>query len=66
MDAFLRTIKNSRASFEASVLIYLFSGGEFTTIIELPSGVHYFKYLVDGNWIHDPNQVSMTERAAVW
>jgi len=32
------------------------SGGEYAAIIELPSGTHYFKYLVDGNWIHDPNQ----------
>lgn len=33
-----------------------YCGGEFTAIIELVSGEHEFKYLVDGHWIHDPSQ----------
>lgn len=33
-----------------------FSGGQFTAIIEMPSGTHEFKYFVDGNWRHDPSQ----------
>jgi len=33
-----------------------YCGGEFTAIIELTSGEHEFKYLVDGHWIHDPSQ----------
>lgn len=37
------------------------SGGEFAAIIELPRGTHQFKYLVDGNWIHDPNQVVIVD-----
>ncbi|XP_057306944.1 5'-AMP-activated protein kinase subunit beta-2-like isoform X1 [Hydractinia symbiolongicarpus] len=38
-----------------------FSGGEFAAIIELPRGTHQFKYLVDGNWIHDPNQKTIDD-----
>eukprot|EP00795_Rhopilema_esculentum_P017318 gene17318-8896_t len=33
-----------------------YGGGEFTAIIELLAGEHHFKFLVDGHWIHDPNQ----------
>ena len=39
-------------------LVIVYSGGEFTAIIELNSGEHHYKFLVDGHWIHDPNQVS--------
>lgn len=39
-----------------------FSGGEFTTIIELPKGEHEFKYLVDGHWIHDPSQKTVDDK----
>ena len=35
-----------------------FSGGEFSTIIELPEGEHQFKFLVDGHWVHNPQHVS--------
>jgi 5'-AMP-activated protein kinase regulatory beta subunit len=29
--------------------------GDFSTIIDLPRGVHEYKFFVDGKWIHDPN-----------
>ena len=44
--------------FEMKFVKFLyFSGGEFNAIIELLEGEHHFKFLVDGHWIHDPNQV---------
>lgn len=38
-----------------------YSGGEFGAIIELLEGEHYFKFLVDGHWIHDPNQPTVND-----
>ena len=33
------------------------SDGEFVTIVDLPEGEHQYKFVVDGKWEHDPNQV---------
>eukprot|EP00794_Sanderia_malayensis_P000343 gene343-976_t len=38
-----------------------YSGGEFNAIIELLEGEHQFKFLVDGHWIHDPNQPTVND-----
>jgi len=38
-----------------------YSGGEFTAIIELLAGEHHYKFLVDGHWIHDPNQATVND-----
>ena len=34
------------------------SDGDYVTIVELPEGEHQYKFVVDGKWEHDPNQVS--------
>ena len=34
------------------------SDGEFVTIVDLPEGEHQYKFVVDGKWEHDPNQVN--------
>ena len=33
------------------------NNGEFVTIVDLAEGEHQYKFVVDGNWEHDPNQV---------
>jgi hypothetical protein len=33
------------------------SDGDFVTIVDLPEGEHQYKFVVDGKWEHDPNQV---------
>lgn len=35
------------------------SHGDFVTIIDLPEGDHQYKFLVDGEWKHDPKLVRM-------
>ena len=39
-----------------SVLL-LYSHSDFTAIVELPEGRHEYKFFVDGQWLHDPNEV---------
>ena len=34
------------------------SQGDFTAIVDLPEGRHEYKFFVDGQWLHDPNEVS--------
>ena len=34
------------------------SDGDFVTIVDLPEGEHQYKFVVDGRWEHDSNQVS--------
>lgn len=34
------------------------SHGDFVTIIDLPEGEHQYKFMVDGEWKHDPSVVS--------
>ena len=36
----------------------IFSQGDLTAIIELPLGRYEYKFVVDGQWVHDPNEVS--------
>ncbi|XP_047127344.1 5'-AMP-activated protein kinase subunit beta-2 isoform X1 [Hydra vulgaris] len=38
-----------------------YSGGEHAAIIDLPSGEHHYKFLVDGNWVHDPHQKTVDD-----
>lgn len=33
------------------------SHGDFVTIIDLPEGIHQYKFCVDGEWRHDPKLV---------
>jgi len=39
--------------------MYLFSRHDFYTIIDLPEGVHEYKYRVDGEWVCDCKQVRL-------
>jgi len=32
------------------------SHGDFVTIVDLPEGEHEYKFLVDGEWMHDPTE----------
>ncbi|KAK4004371.1 5'-AMP-activated protein kinase subunit beta-1 isoform X1 [Daphnia magna] len=32
------------------------SHGDFVTIVDLPEGEHQYKFLVDGEWMHDPTE----------
>lgn len=32
--------------------------GDFVAIVDLAEGEHQYKFVVDGNWEHDPSQVS--------
>ena len=32
--------------------------GEFSATLELPEGRHEYKFIVDGEWMHDPDVVS--------
>lgn len=32
------------------------SHGDFVTIVDLPEGEHQYKFLVDGEWMHDPSE----------
>lgn len=35
------------------------SHGDFVTIVDLPEGTHQYKFLVDGEWQHDPTEPTM-------
>lgn len=35
------------------------SNADFFTIVELPEGEHQYKFYVDGNWLHNVNEVGM-------
>lgn len=37
--------------------LFLCSNGDFFTILDLPEGEHQYKFYVDGQWVHDPNEV---------
>ena len=39
------------------VLLIPCSHGDFTAIVDLPAGRHEYKFFVDGQWLHDPNEV---------
>ena len=34
------------------------SQGDFTAIVDLPEGEHQYKFYVDGDWLHNPDEVS--------
>lgn len=38
-------------------LYFLFSHGDFFTIINLPEGDHQYKFNVDGTWQHNASEV---------
>ncbi len=39
--------------------MYIFScsQGDFTAIVDLAEGRHEYKFFVDGQWVHDSNEV---------
>ena len=43
--------------FKFFLFITPYSHGDFTAIVELPEGRHEYKFFVDGQWLHDPNEV---------
>jgi hypothetical protein len=44
-----------------SSLYFLFSHGDFYTIINLPEGDHQYKFSVDGTWQHNASEVNKTK-----
>ena len=40
------------------VLLFPRSHDDFTAIVDLPAGRHEYKFFVDGQWLHDPNEVT--------
>lgn len=36
------------------------SHNNFVAILDLPEGEHQYKFLVDGQWTHDPAEVMVT------
>ena len=38
--------------------VSLSSQGDFTAIVDLVEGRHEYKFFVDGQWVHDHNEVS--------
>lgn len=37
----------------------MISHGDFALILDIPEGEHQYKFQVDGQWIHSPNQVKL-------
>ena len=37
------------------------SQGDLSTIVELPEGPHQYKFFVDGGWVHDPNEATVSD-----
>lgn len=37
------------------------SQGDLSTIVELPEGPHQYKFYVDGVWLHDPNEATVSD-----
>lgn len=46
---------------ELNLGIFLFSRHDLFTIVELPEGVHQYKYFVDGQWVCDEKEVGEIE-----
>ena len=40
--------------------MYICSQGDFTVIVDLVKGRHEYKFFVDGEWLHDPDEVRDT------
>jgi len=40
-----------------NVSFFVYSRNDFFTIIDLPEGIHEYKYFVDGEWVCDNKQV---------
>lgn len=40
-----------------AIFIHSCSHGDFTAIVDLHEGRHEYKFFVDGQWLHDPNEV---------
>ena len=38
---------------------FTFSEKNFYTIVELPEGEHEYKFYIDGQWRHNPDEVSI-------
>ena len=36
---------------------HIHSQGDFTAIVDLPEGEHEYKFYVDGEWLHNPDEV---------
>ncbi|XP_065837800.1 5'-AMP-activated protein kinase subunit beta-2-like [Oscarella lobularis] len=36
--------------------------GDFVATIDLPEGVHQYRYIVDGTWTHDPNEAHIAAK----
>lgn len=40
-------------------LFSLHSHNDFVAILDLPEGEHQYKFFVDGQWVHDPSEVTL-------
>lgn len=50
---------NKPVSFCHQVSFFIsFSLGEYTAVVELPEGMHEYKFVVDGQWYHKIHEVS--------
>ena len=41
------------------------SQGDFTVIVDLPEGEHQYKFYVDGDWLHNPDEVGPKSSAYI-
>lgn len=46
-------------------LFSLHSHNDFVAILDLPEGEHQYKFFVDGQWVHDPSEVTL-KALALW
>ena len=42
------------------------SQGDFTAIVDLPEGEHQYKFYVDGDWLHNPDEVGPKSSAGAF
>lgn len=42
------------------LLLSPFSHNDFVAILDLPEGEHQYKFFVDGQWVHDPSEVTLS------
>ena len=47
-------------------LVICQSQNTFVAIVDLPEGEHQYKFYVDGQWTHDPAEVSNSRNLTCW
>ncbi len=58
------------SSMSKNVRVYIYpflsDNGQFSTFVDLPVGTHEYKFIVDGEWKHDPLLVMMACDGLWW